>query len=49
LAGYYFGGRQVSSMKYKKRAIPLSQERMRQLSAIMKNGRRPSFDEFLKA
>ena len=50
LVGYYFGGKQsLFNEVYQAHAIPLSQERMKQLSAITQNGRRPSVDEILKA
>jgi AcrR family transcriptional regulator len=50
LVGYYFGGKQALFNEiYQAHAIPLSHERMKQLSAITQNGRKPSVEEILKA
>jgi AcrR family transcriptional regulator len=50
LVGYYFGGKQaLFNEVYQAHAIPLSNERMKQLSAITQNGRKPSVEEILKA
>jgi AcrR family transcriptional regulator len=50
LVGYYFGGKQaLFNEVYQAHAIPLSNERLRQLSAITQNGRKPSVEEILKA
>lgn len=50
LVGYYFGGKQgLFNEVYQAHAIPLSMERMKQLSAITQNGRKPSVEEILKA
>jgi AcrR family transcriptional regulator len=50
LVGYYFGGKQaLFDEVYQAHAIPLSRERMKRLSAITRNGRKPSVEEVLKA
>jgi len=50
LVGYYFGGKQsLFNEVYQAHAIPLSTERMKQLSAITQYGRNPSVEEVLKA
>jgi AcrR family transcriptional regulator len=50
LVGYYFGSKQgLFNEVYQSHAIPLSRERMKRLSAITQNGRKPSVEEVLKA
>jgi AcrR family transcriptional regulator len=50
LVGYYFGSKQgLFNDVYQAHAIPLSNERMRRLSAITQRGRKPSIEEILEA
>lgn len=50
LVGYYFGGKRALFHEvYKAHTVPLSQERMKRLSAITGDGRTPSVEELLKA
>ena len=50
LVGYYFHGKQaLFRAVYRAYTVPLSQERMKRLKSITKNGRKPSVEEILKA
>ncbi len=50
LVGYYFSGKQaLFNEVYRAHAAPVAQERMRRLTAITKNNRKPSVEEVLKA
>jgi AcrR family transcriptional regulator len=50
LVGYYFRGKQaLFNEVYRAHALPLAQERMRRLNAIIKNGRERTIEEILHA
>jgi AcrR family transcriptional regulator len=50
LVAYYFRSKQqLFNQVYRMHTIPLARERMKMLSAAMRNGNRPSLEEILKA
>jgi len=50
LVGYYFRGKQaLFDEVYRSHAAPLSQERMKRLTALTKDNRKPSLEEVLEA
>ncbi len=50
LVGYYFRGKQaLFDEVYRAHTVPLSKERMKMLTAITQNGRKPSVEEILEA